>query len=439
MKTWTKQDINRMTSEEYKQNYGDVRVGLTPEQEAFRTLVDGNDAPTETRPAPALKPSNPRGRAELAVEVPEAVPQFDPSFDDSPNPPAAAAAAVPVEAPVEEAPAPAVVVPPAPVELPEQTYEYVITDDNGKQIGGKQVFKYRTQDELIEKLKTANIHVRRMAQKLREEKILNGTETPAEATAAQPLQLRQRLSAEERTAWQEKLQDPATAAQAQYMLDRDDDRGVQNDLLVSNYESRILLALESFKNRNRDYVGGDDTAAKLIGYIERRNLDPTDARNYQRAYDVLRESGIIVTSGNQVTEPELATVPPTVREEKTVPNAAPVETPARISEVVPPQKRPVAQIPTGLSNADQVSDVDNPIAKPNWLTVRVYLKDGKGKPTSQFQEFHNLEAVLRLEGKAEKEFYNSQSPEAKARRAKYEQALLENETRLAAQKRKRGW
>jgi hypothetical protein len=69
----------------------------------------------------------------------------------------------------------------------------------------------------------------------------------------------------------------------------------------------------------------------------------------------------------------------------------------------------------------------------------VYLKDGKGAPTNQFQEFHDLDAVTRLEGKSEREFYNSQSPEAKARRLKYDAALAEKETRLAAQKRKRGW
>jgi hypothetical protein len=432
MATYTKDQVNKMTSEQYRENFNS--------DPAFREFVDtGMAVSTETRPAPALKPSNPRGRAELAVEMPEAVPAFDPSFDEDPNPPAAPAVAV--EVPVEPiVPVPAVVVPPAPVELPEQTYEYFITDEANKPIGGKQVFKYRTQDELIEKLRDSNIHVRRMAQKLREEKLLNGTEVPAETTVAEPLSMRPVLSVEERTAWQEKLQDPATAAQAQYMLDRDDDRQVTNSQIQSNYETRVLLALESFKNRNRDYVPSQDNATKLIGYIERRGLDPTNARNYQKAFDVLRENGIITdASGNQVPEAALVSVPPTVREEKTVPNVAPVEATARISDPALPQKRPVAQIPSGLSNADQVSDVDNPIPQPNWLTVRVYLKDGKGKPTSQFQEFHNLEAVLRLEGKSEKEFYNSQTPEAKARREKYEAALLERETRLAAQKRKRGW
>jgi len=131
-----------------------------------------------------------------------------------------------------------------------------------------------------------------------------------------------------------------------------------------------------------------------------------------------------------------------VREEKTVPAAAaaaPAPADTRISEPAVAAKRPVAQIPTGLSNSDQLSEGESTIPQPHWLTVRVYLKNGKGAPTNQFQEFHDLDAVLRLEGKSEKEFYNSQSPEAKARRVKYEAALAEKETRLAAQKRKRGW
>ena len=434
-KTWTKSEVNKMTSEQYKEFYGNLAAGLTPDQEAFRNFVDGNTPTEAVEPGIRMAQPSPRSRTEIAE-----VQAFDPSFDEEP-----AAPAVEVVNEPQTVEQPAAVVPPAPVvetpaELPEQIYEYFITDDSGKQIGGKQVFKYRTQDELIEKLRDSNVHVRRMAQKLREDKLMNGTDVPEDATAAEPLVLRQRLSAEERAAWEAKLEDPAEAAKAQYVLDRDDDRGVQNTLLTSNYENRVLLSIESFKNRNRDYVLSQDSAAKLIGYVERRGLDPTNPRNYQKAYDALRENGIIAdASGNQAAETVLAPAPPTVREEKTVPAAAPAPAATRISEPAVAAKRPVAQIPTGLSNADQVSEGESTIPQPHWLTVRVYLKDGKGAPTNQFQEFHDLDAVLKLEGKSEKEFYNSQSPEAKARRAKYEVALAEKEARLAAQKRKRGW
>ena len=433
-KTWTKSEVNKMTSEQYKELYGNLAAGLTPDQEAFRNFVDGNTPTEVVEPGIRMAQPSPRSRTEIAE-----VQAFDPSFDEEPAAPVVEVVNEPqiVEQPAAVVPAPVVE---TPAELPEKTYEYVITDDNGKQIGGKQVFKYRTQDELIEKLRDSNVHVRRMAQKLREDKLMNGTDVPEDATAAEPLVLRQRLSAEERAAWEAKLEDPAEAAKAQYVLDRDDDRGVQNTLLTSNYENRVLLSIESFKNRNRDYVLSQDSAAKLIGYVERRGLDPTNPRNYQKAYDALRENGIIAdASGNQAAETVLAPAPPTVREEKTVPAAAPAPAATRISEPAVAAKRPVAQIPTGLSNADQVSEGESTIPQPHWLTVRVYLKDGKGAPTNQFQEFHDLDAVLKLEGKSEKEFYNSQSPEAKARRAKYEVALGEKEARLAAQKRKRGW
>ena len=433
-KTWTKSEVNKMTSEQYKELYGNLAAGLTPDQEAFRNFVDGNTPTEVVEPGIRMAQPSPRSRTEIAE-----VQAFDPSFDEEPAAPVVEVVSEPqtVEQPAAVVPAPVVE---TPAELPEKAYEYVITDDNGKQIGGKQVFKYRTQDELIEKLRDSNVHVRRMAQKLREDKLMNGTDVPEDATAAEPLVLRQRLSAEERAAWEAKLEDPAEAAKAQYVLDRDDDRGVQNTLLTSNYENRVLLSIESFKNRNRDYVLSQDSAAKLIGYVERRGLDPTNPRNYQKAYDALRENGIIAdASGNQAAETVLAPAPPTVREEKTVLAAAPAPAATRISEPAVAAKRLAAQIPTGLSNADQVSEGESTIPQPHWLTVRVYLKDGKGAPTNQFQEFHNLDAVLRLEGKSEKEFYNSQSPEAKERRAKYETALAEKETRLAAQKRKRGW
>jgi hypothetical protein len=430
---FTKQEVNRMTSAEYMALYGNLKAGLTPEQEAFRNFVDGT-APTPEAEAPAppqIGKRGPRDRQEVVETVGEpAAPGFDPSFDDVPaTVPAPSVAAAVVESPVVPA-APVAVVSPAPVEvpaeLPERIHRYQPVDENGKKIGGEQVFKYRTEAELIEQLTKSNIHVRVMAQKTREELLMNGTEVPAEATAAEPLVLRERLSAEDRAAWESKLEDPAEAAKARYVLDRDDDREVQNNLLRSNYENRVLLAIESFKNRNRDYAPTQDNAAKLIGYVERRGLDPTNPRNYQKAYDVLRENGVIQdASGNQVTETVLAPVPPTVREEKTVPAVAPAPATTRIGEPAVAAKQVVAQIPTGLSNADQLSEGDNAIPQAHWHTVRVYLKDGKGNPTRQYQEFHDLEAIERTDDKTLRRFIADQSPRGKAFRAAWDKAEAE--------------
>lgn len=426
--SWTKEQVGRMTSEEYKSLYGNLKAGLSPEQEAFRTFVDGAAPAVNVRDGAAAKPpldhrASPRARSEASqVVTSPATTDFDPSFDDDPNKTVAPLYAVieTVPAVIEPALIPAVV---PPVELPELRHEYDIADKKGRKIGGRQVFKYRTDANLIEQLTKSNISLRVMIQEIREKQLLEGTEAPAEATVAQPLQLRPRLSEDERKDWKIKLLDPATAAQAQYHLDRDDDRAVQNDLLVGNLESRIMLALESFKNRNRDYVPSQENAVKLVGYIERRNLDPTDARNYQRAYDVLRENGSIDdASGNQATEPVLVQVPPTVREEKTVPNAAPVEVPARISESTPPPARPVAAIPTGLSSTDQISDTANALPAPHWLTIRVWLKDSKGNPTSQFQEFHDLDAINHSDDKFLKRLISDQSAKGRELRSKWDKA-----------------
>ena len=445
-KIWTRKEIDSLTSDQYIALYGDLRKGLTPEQEEFRTQMDGGteNVPAVVKPAPIrdARPS-PRARAEAASTAPVAVPTpgFDPSFDDSPNPPAAAAA-VPADAPVE-AVAPAAVVPPVevPAELPEKTFEYDITDKKGRKIGGRQVFKYRTESELIEKLKTANINVRVMVQEIREKQLLEGTELPEETTAAQPLSLRPVMTAEERAATEAKLQDPAEAARAQYQLDQDDNRRIQNELLTSNFESRVLLALESFKNRNREYVPTPDNAAKLVGFIERRGLDPTLVKNYQKAYDALRENGSLDGFENQVPEPVLAPVPPTVREEKTAPVATvPVVEPARISEVPPPPAvRPAAPVPTGLSNADSTSDIDNPPLQAPWLTIRVHLKDRKGQPTSQYQEFTNLDAIDHCDDKTLKHLISDQSPRGKALRAAWDNAEAEKQQRLFEQRRKCGY
>ena len=453
---FTKEQIGRMTSDEYKQNIGDERVApLTEAQKEFRALVDGPSVSSESsRPAPRNTSNSPRGRAE-AVNVPAEPPiekTFDPSFDESPTQLEPVTVVESVEA-VETAVVPAVTVtpvapvapvapvvpPPAPVELPEKIHEYQPKDKAGRAIGGIQRFKYRTQDELIEKLTKAHEAASAKIRELVEEKVLNGTEVPVDATPASQLQFRPVLEEAERTAWQEKLQDPASAAQAQYMLDRDDDRHATNAIIKQNFDNSVLLAIESFKNRNRDYFSSQENAVKLVGYIERRGLDPTDARNYQKAYDVLRESGIIAAT-NQPTVPELALEAPTVREEKTVPNTqAPAEATARISPEVLPQERTVAPIPTGLSNVDQTSDTDNPIPKPHWHTIRVWRKDAKGQPTSQYEEFHDLDAIDRSDDKTLKRIISDQSPRGKALRAAWEAAEAEKQHRIAENKRKFGW
>ena len=410
--TWTKEAVDRLTSAQYAAHMSD------PE---FCKFVDETGSQPVARKALATGNSTARDRAQLAVRSDED-PAFDPSFDNDGAPATAVAVeesttfspAVPV---VPEPVAPVAVVPPVipvpevPAELPEKLYEYTITDDNGKPIGGKQVFKYRTTEELVEKLRDSNIHVRRMAQKLKEDKILNGTDVPENATPAAVLGLRPTLGEAERKVWEEKLQDPATAAQAQYQLDRDDDHAAHNSLVQSNYQNSVLLALETFKNRNRDYIASNDNAVKLIGFIERRGLDPTDARNYQRAYDTLRESDLLSTPApNQSIPPVLVEEAPKVREEKTVPNPqVPVEATARISPEVPPQETrpvtpavvpavtPVAPPPTGLSNADIQTDGEpSEESIENQLVYRRILKDGAGKPTGVVETYKGIEALKNM-------------------------------------------
>jgi hypothetical protein len=439
MSKYSKAVVDAMTSEQYRENFNN-----DPE---FRTYIDGEYSQAAPKEAVAAPPQvgrrGPRDRKEVAAVSPVEAPArgFDPSFDDDPNGPPAAAAVV--EAPVAPAPVPAAVVPPVaetPVELPERRHEYDIVDKKGRKIGGRQVFKHKTDAELIDQLTKSNINLRVMVQEIREKQLLEGTELPEEATAAQPLVLRPVLTAEERAAAEAGLQDPAISAKSQYVLDQDDNRRVQNELLTSNFESRVLLALESFKNRNRDYVPTQDNAAKLVGFIERRGLDPTNAKNYQRAFDVLRDNGSLDGSENQVTEPVLAPVPPTVREEKTAPVATvPVVEPTRISEVTPPPAKVAAQVPTGLSNADQTSDIDNPLPQAPWLTIRVHLKDAKGQPTSQYQEFNNLDAIDHCDDKTLKHIIADQTPRGKALRAAWDNAEAEKQQRLADQRRKRGY
>jgi hypothetical protein len=383
--TWTKDQVEKMPSDQYK-----VLFNSNPD---FRAAVDSFDSQPVARTAVPTGTATARGREQLharQAEDPNFGKSFDPSFDEEPVAPVVeeAVAFTPTPAAAEVAPVVAPVAPvvETPAELPELMHRYQPTDEAGRPVGGEQVFKYRTPEELIEKLTKAHSHATVAIRGARAKALISepaneeGTQFPQYTEFAT-------LSAAEKAEAEQDAMDPDKAPLARARLAE----SARNEALNRNQENLIQvqtkLAFSEFKADNPDYLRCNENAQAIIGYISSKNWDPTDKANIQRAYDILRNNGALFGKPAEANQPEAVLAPPvpTVREEKTAPNPqVPAQPQARISpEVTPQVKRPVAApIPTGLSNIDSSSDGEPSSAQiANQLTYRKVYKDSAGKPT----------------------------------------------------------
>jgi len=388
---WTQTDVENMPSEQYKELFNS-----NPD---FRAAVDALDSQPVARRAIPTGTSTARDRAQLAqraAEDPSFGKSFDPSFDE----PIAPVGDLPPIASVVEEPAIEPIIPVAvPIELPELIHEYQPMDEAGKPVGGKQVFKYRTKEELIEKLTKAHSCATVMGRGARAKALVSAPEPLSEEGTPFPqYEEFPVMSAEEQEAAQRDLLDPEKAHQARMQLQESAHNAVANRQQESLMEVQIKLAFSEFRAENPDYFRCNENAQAIIGYLNAKNWSPTDKNNIQRAYEILRDNGALFGRPvvNQPVPPVLAETVPTVREEKTVPKTqALAEANARISAEVPPQaKRPVTPLPTGLSNADATSDQEpSDVSIESQLTFKRILKDGTGKPTGVIETLTGIAAL----------------------------------------------
>lgn len=242
----------------------------------------------------------------------------------------------------------------APPEAPEQRYTYQPTDDAGRKMGGPQVIKYRTSEELAEKLAEQNTLLLR---KLREETRKNrlgvienadiGDDAPR---YADPIEFKPReLTNEERFELSRDLLDPEKAIEAQARL-FEASVGVSPEALrttlsqVQETNTRILASQEAdaFMAANPDYVMCPENRDAIMQWLMRYDLAPV-RQNMQRAYDFMKNQDpplvitkdMLVAQQVPITEPVLPTVA----------SPEPLPAPER------PQYAPAA-IPSGFSRAD---------------------------------------------------------------------------------------
>lgn len=347
-------DLDNMPSDEYKKKLNDP---------AFLAEV------TELLKSPVVAPQDQPTLEEIDPSMP-ARPPVQTSVRD--RVPAAPVVAVPVAA----------VASVAPVEL---TYEYQPLDEHNRPMGGKQVIKYHTPDELAQKLTEQNtLLIRKLRQVTRENRLgTPATENiPSEAARFENVaEYKEKpLTADERFQLTQDLNDPEKFASARDRL-LESAVGVTpaelrrrlNDQQMTILQLRAKENFLTFAEQQAFLTGHGETdtenAQILTDWMFKNKLAPT-VDNFQSASSTLRSAGLLNEAPvvQQVHVPQHIAVVPV---ESVVPKAQePVVPPVRINEPEPVQPKRHSQVPSGLNDrVSSASGVPPASATDNSLTL----------------------------------------------------------------------
>jgi hypothetical protein len=323
-----------------------------------------------------------------------AAPVVDPTLNDPSDPKVVAApiAAVAPTEPLAAEPAPE----PAP-ELPELRYEYQPKDTLGRPLGGKQVIKYHTPDELADKLRDQNIE---LVRKLREISSKHSddidVQLPNDAqrfTSMAEFAPRE-LSAEERFNLSQDLNDPSKSVEAMDTL-LEARLGMKLDKVRDTLNGQQLIVLQlmaksnydTFEKNTPEFYPCAENRKVLTDWMFKKRLNPT-VEMFNLAYQTLKGAGLLLDSPivREVTSAPatpVSTVTPTAAPAvSTEPNPpqVPVANESRITPAEQPQaKRPV-RVPSGL-NSNVSSD-----ASTFGVTATLTLEDIEKMPSDVYKK-----------------------------------------------------
>lgn len=290
----------------------------------------------------------------------------DPAFMDAVN--RLNSQAAPALAPVVEEVAPAAVevavVEVAPVAPVEQRYEYQPTDEQGRPLGGRQVIKYTTQDELTSKLVEQNTQILRQLRKVsRDARLGIGPSETIPDTAQRfdnIVEFKQKdLNVDERFQLAQDLVDPEKFASARDRL-FESAMGQSPEKLRQTLNDQQILSIQLLAKQNFDifaedapdfYSADPENRKTLTNWMTKNRLSPT-VDNFKTAYQSLSSAGLLNSAPSVQTEPvpvvEIAPKP----QEPVVPES-------RITPVEQPQVKRQSQVPSGLN--DRVSSAAGPV------------------------------------------------------------------------------
>ena len=318
-------------------------------------------------------------------------------------------------------PAPTPVVPVVPVadvvipEQPEQRYSFQPVDENGKPMGGMQVIKYRTQEELTTKLVEQNQSILRELRKRTREQAL-GIEEAVPDTAERfqnvPEFKNRELTAEERFQIARELVNPETTAQATDKLIESVFgqkpavvASTLNEVQRSLVQGRAVDNYIEFVNSGTGYQDCPENREIVTRWMGKRNLAPTVA-NFKYAQSTLSGAGLLFEAPavQQVVPPTPVPQAPveTVEPETIVPNPqAQAVAPPGLGTSQPPQAKRQSRVPSGLNESiSSAAPTDNVPAGGNSLTLRDIDRMTSDEYRQRLRDPEFKKAVDKLEAEA---------------------------------------
>lgn len=310
--------------------------------------------------APTVTANDPRVQRANPLDAVSAIPT-EPVVSEVPPAVEVAAEAAAEAAPVVPAPV-------VPAEVPELVYSWQPTDEHGHPMGGKQVIKYRTQEEFQKKMTEINVNLQRELRKVSRKQRLGIVDAVTLPTDVEKLPAavsfdRKPLTAEERFDLTQQLANPETCEAAR---DRLLESAGYNDMqkTVSELSERVrqndaYVNFQIFVNQTPEFYAHQENVELLCDWVLKNKLNPT-VRNFALAYSTAKEQDLLVSppivreeAPTVVVAPQpeaVVEVAPIVPENTVPESQAPVVQPARIDEPAQPQTKSQARVPSGLNS-----------------------------------------------------------------------------------------
>lgn len=268
----------------------------------------------------------------------------------------------------------ATVIPEVPAPPEEKTYTYQPTDEAGRTLGGVQVIKYHTVDELTQKLTEQNtLLVRKLRETTKKNRlgIQDSEEIPQTAPRFDnPVEFAPRhLTADERVKLSRDLLDPErfdeasdTLFEATVGAKPEALRQTLTNLQVTNLRLLAKAESDAFLQTTPGYYRCQENFETITNWMLKNQLHPI-RENFQLAYETLKTAGLlfeapIVREDVPAALAAPSVIAPVTETEQIPANSQSVQAePSRITTETPTQEtRPVTpRVPTGLTR-NQTSD-----------------------------------------------------------------------------------
>lgn len=262
-------------------------------------------------------------------------------------------------------------------EPPELLHRYQPTDEMGRPIGGEQVLKYRTQDELIAKIQEQNVLLTRKLREVTRKNRLGITDKesiPDEAQRFQnPVDFTPRdLSPDELTKLSRDLLDPERFSEAkdslweaQVGVKPEVFRNTIKDLQEEVLKFKAKQGVDAFLLNNPGYYQCRENYEAITNWMMKNDLAPI-YDNFQLAYDTLKSAGNVIIEAGPIA------VPNPVPKVEVVPEAVTLEEPS-----TEPAPRPTP-LPSGLTRS-KAGDVGTPRPLGDEIVYEVVMPYTKEK------------------------------------------------------------